>query len=266
VSATESHVFEIFSSFQGEGLYLGERQIFIRFLMCNMNCAYCDSQESLAPQKTFRIEETPGKRDFKQYNNPATIDQLSGFIDQLKGQPGLHHSVSITGGEPLLQVDFIKLLIPKIKEKGLKAYLETNGTMPDRLSEVIDLVDIVAMDFKLPSMTGESDRLQEHKKALEVAAARLPSPTAQDVGGQASDVFVKIVIGKQTKPIEIENASKAISEVNGEIPLVLQPVTPVREIKHGPTSEQMFSFHAIAKRHLSRVRVIPQVHKLLGQL
>jgi 7-carboxy-7-deazaguanine synthase len=252
VSATESQVFEIFSSFQGEGIYLGERQIFIRFQMCNMNCAYCDSQESLAPQKNFRIEETPGKKDFKQYNNPATIDQLSGFIDQLKGQPGLHHSVSLTGGEPLLQVDFLKLLIPKIKEKGLKAYLETNGTMPDRLSEVIDLVDIVAMDFKLPSMTGESDRLQEHKKALEVAASK--------------EVFVKIVIGKQTKPIEIENASKAISEVNGEIPLVLQPVTPVREIKHGPTSEQMFSFHAIAKRHLSRVRVIPQVHKLLGQL
>lgn len=252
MSATESHIYEIFSSFQGEGLYLGERQIFIRFLMCNMSCAYCDSLESLTPQKTFRVEETPGKKDFKVYNNPATIDQLSGIIDQLKGQTGLHHSVSLTGGEPLLQVDFIKDLIPKIKEKGLRVYLETNGTMPDRLSEVIDLVDIVAMDFKLPSMTGESDRLQEHKKALETAAL--------------NDVFVKIVIGKQTKPIEIENASKAISEVNGEIPLVLQPVTPVREIKHGPTPEQMFSFHAIAKRHLSRVRVIPQVHKLLGQL
>ncbi len=77
---------------------------------------------------------------------------------------------------------------------------------------------------------------------------------------------MKIVIGKQTKPVEIENASKAISEVNSEIPLVLQPVTPVREIKHGPTPEQMFSFHAIAKRHLNSVRVIPQVHKLLGQL
>jgi organic radical activating enzyme len=252
VSTTESHIYEIFSSFQGEGLYLGERQIFIRFLMCNMSCAYCDSPESLAPQKTFRVEETPGKKDFKIFNNPATIDQISGFIDQLKGQKGLHHSVSMTGGEPLLQVDFLKNLIPKINEKGLKTYLETNGTMPDRLSEIIDLVDIVAMDFKLPSMTGESDRLQEHKKALEASTSK--------------DVFVKVVIGKQTKPVEIENVSKAISEVNSEIPLVLQPVMPVREIKHGPTPEQMISFHAIAKRHLNNVRVIPQVHKLLGQL
>ncbi len=146
-----------------------------------MSCAYCDSPESLTPQKTFRVEETPGNKDFKTFNNPATIDQISGFIDQLKGQKGLHHSVSITGGEPLLQVDFLKNLLPKIKEKGLKAYLETNGTMPDRLSEIIDLVDIVAMDFKLPSMTGESDRLQEHKKALEASTSRL----REGFGGQA---------------------------------------------------------------------------------
>ena len=252
MSTTEAHIHEIFSSVQGEGLYIGERQIFIRFLMCNMSCAYCDSPESLVPQKTFRVEETPGKKDFKMYNNPATIDQLSGILDQFNKQKGLHHSVSLTGGEPLLQVDLLKNFIPKIKEKGLKAYLETNGTMPERLSEIIDLVDIVAMDIKLPSMTGESDRLQEHKKALQVASRK--------------EVFVKIVFGRQSKPLEIENASKVISEIGSGIPLVLQPVTPVREIKHGPTPEQMLSFHAIAKRHLNNVRVIPQIHKMLGQL
>jgi organic radical activating enzyme len=252
VSTTEAQLHEIFSSIQGEGLYIGERQIFIRFLMCNMSCQYCDSPESLVPQKTFRMEETPGKKDFKFYNNPATVDQLSGFIDQFNKQKSLHHSISITGGEPLLQVDFLKNLIPKIRAKELKIYLETNGTMPERLSEIIDIIDIVAMDIKLPSMTGSSDRLQEHKKALHAAKAK--------------ELFVKIVFGKQSKPLEIENTSKAIAEINREIPLVLQPVTPVREIKHGPTPEQMISFHAIAKRHLSNVRVIPQVHKMLGQL
>ncbi|MFH1710425.1 MAG: 7-carboxy-7-deazaguanine synthase QueE [bacterium] len=252
MSATEAQIFEIFSSIQGEGLYIGERQIFIRFLMCNMSCSYCDSPESLIPQKTFRVEETPGKKDFKIYNNPATIEQLSGFVDLFSKQKTLHHSVAITGGEPLLQVDFLNSFIPKIKEKGLKIYLETNGTMPERLSEIIELVDIVAMDIKLPSMTGASDKLAEHKKALEAASSK--------------DVFVKIVIGKQSKPLEIENASKVISEISNDIPVVLQPATPIREIKHGPTPEQMLSFHAIAKRHLNNVRVIPQVHRLLGQL
>ena len=252
MSTTEAHIFEIFSSVQGEGLYIGERQIFVRFLMCNMSCAYCDSPESLVPQKTFRVEETPGKKDFKIYNNPVTVDQLTGFVEQFNKQKNLHHSVSITGGEPLLQVDFLKNFLPKVKDRGLKVYLETNGTMPERLSEIIDAVDIIAMDIKLPSMTQAPDRLPEHKKVLEIAKAK--------------ETFVKIIFGKSSKPLEIENASKAIADVNDKIPLVLQPVTPVREIKHGPSPEQMFSFHAIAKRHLNDVRVIPQIHKFLGQL
>ncbi len=152
----------------------------------------------------------------------------------------------------IIQMDILKNLIPKLKERGLKIYLETNGTMPERLAEIIDQVDIVAMDIKLPSMTGASDVLAEHKKFLEIAIAK--------------DMFVKIVFGKQSKPIEIENASKTIADISRDIPLVLQPVTPVRDIKHGPLPEQMITFHSIAKRHLANVRVIPQVHKIMGQL
>jgi organic radical activating enzyme len=250
VSTTEAHIFEIFSSVQGEGPYIGYRQIFIRLLMCNLSCAYCDSKESLVPSKTFRVEGTPGKKDFSTHNNPATIEQLSGFIDIFNKQKDLHHSISLTGGEPLLQVDFLKNLIPAVKEKGLKVYLETNGTMPERLSEVIGMVDIIAMDIKLPSMTGASDRLAEHKKALEVAKAK--------------EVFVKTVFGRESKALEIESASKAIAEIDKGIMMVLQPVTPTKEIKHGPTPDQILLFHSIAKRHLDNVRVIPQVHKLLG--
>lgn len=251
MSATEAQLHEIFCSVQGEGIYVGERQIFVRFLMCNLSCPYCDSQDCLVPQKTFRVEETPGKRDFKQHNNPATVDQIIVLLDPYIKQKDLIHSVSLTGGEPLLQVDFLKNLIPALKGKGLKTYLETNGTMPDRLKEIAPMVDIISMDFKLQSMSGASDMIAENKKALEAA--------------KGSQVFIKIVVGKPTKPIEIENASKAISDVDPETPLVIQPVTPVREIKHGPSPEQVLSFQAIAKRHLSNVRVIPQTHKLMGQ-
>ena len=79
MSTTEAHLFEVFSSIQGEGLYIGDRQIFVRFLMCNLSCAYCDSTDCLVPQKTYRVEETPGKRDYKVYNNPASMDQMPGF-------------------------------------------------------------------------------------------------------------------------------------------------------------------------------------------
>jgi len=80
------------------------------------------------------------------------------------------------------------------------------------------------------------------------------------------EVFVKIVFGRQSRALEIEAASKAIGEVERGIPLVLQPVTPTKEIKHGPLPDQSLLFHSIAKRHLNNVRVIPQIHKLLDRL
>ena len=47
----KADILEIFSSIQGEGLRIGERQIFIRFHGCNLNCAYCDVDMSKDPDK-----------------------------------------------------------------------------------------------------------------------------------------------------------------------------------------------------------------------
>lgn len=152
----------------------------------------------------------------------------------------------------MLQVDFLKSLIPKLKDSELMIYLETNGTMPDRMAEIIDLLDIISMDIKLPSMTGMADRLDEHIKVLRIAKAK--------------EVFVKIVFGRESKSVEIDNASKVIAEVGKGIPLVLQPVSPTKTVKHGPMPDQILLFHSIAMRHLDNVRVIPQAHKLFGQL
>ncbi|MFC1768008.1 7-carboxy-7-deazaguanine synthase QueE [Candidatus Margulisiibacteriota bacterium] len=251
MSNKEAQLYEIFSSIQGEGKYIGCRQIFIRFLLCNLSCGYCDTPQSLIPQEKFRFEELPGSRKFKSFNNPASLEQAGEFIDALNKPKGIHHSVALTGGEPLLQVDFIKELAPLIKGKKIPVYLETNGTMPDRVSEILDLVDIFAIDMKLPSMTG-TDKFAEHKKVLEIVA-----------GG---DVFVKIVFGKESKPLEIEQASKIVAEIDPKMDMILQPVTPHGHIKHGPAPEQMLTFYNIAKRHLENVRVIPQTQKIIRAL
>jgi len=52
------------------------------------------------------------------------------------------------------------------KDRHFKLYLETNGTLPHELSMIIDLVDIVAMDFKLPSSTGGKAYWREHADFL----------------------------------------------------------------------------------------------------
>jgi 7-carboxy-7-deazaguanine synthase len=251
MSATEAQICEIFNSIQGEGLYVGERQTFIRFAGCNLSCQYCDTPQALEVPKEFKIEIFAGKKDLQKFKNPATIPQLIDLIVAFDKPKGVNHSLSLTGGEPLLQVDFLKNFLPELKKVlGLPIYLETNGVLPDHLAEIIDLVDIVSMDIKLPSATGLSPYWKEHKKALEIAYMK--------------EVFVKIVFTRESKVKEIDEAVSLIAEVDDKIPLVLQPVTPHGPIKHRPNPDQMIAFHNVAKRKLKIVKVIPQVHKVLG--
>jgi 7-carboxy-7-deazaguanine synthase len=253
VSNTESQISGIFNSIQGEGLYLGERQSFVRFAGCNLSCQYCDTPQALVVPKEFKVEVTPGKKDFKKLPNPATTAQLIEILNSFQKPKGATHSISLTGGEPLLQVDFLKVFLPELKKEiGLPVYLETNGVLPDHLSEVIDMVDIVAFDVKLPSATGLSPYWKEHKKALELAYMK--------------EVFVKMVFTRESKAKEVDEAVSLIAEIDEKIPLVLQPVTPFGPIKHRPHPDQILAFQTIAKRKLKRVRVIPQMHKVLGLL
>lgn len=251
MSRTEAQLCEVFNSLQGEGLYVGVRQTFIRFAGCNLSCQYCDSPSALTPTKDYRVEQTPGHRDFKNYSNPATTAQLKGLVGSFDKPKGVNHSISLTGGEPLLQVDFLKDFLPALDNLS-PIYLETNGVLPDHLQELIGLVDIVALDIKLPSATGQSAYWSEHQRSLVVA--------------QAKELFVKIVLTKETTVKEVDTAVNIIAGVSREIPLVLQPVTPFGAVKHRPSAEQLLAFYTVAKRQLLKVRVIPQLHRLLGVL
>lgn len=251
MSTHEAHLSEVFSSIQGEGIYVGERQVFIRFAGCNLSCAYCDSPQALEIGKQYKLEKTPGKKDLILLDNPASVEDLITHVRGFTKQKGLVHSVSLTGGEPLLQVDFLKNFIPELKKLDLRSYLETNGVLPNHLEEIIDLVDIVSFDIKLPSATGLGSYMDCHKKALKIAAKK--------------EVFVKIVFTRETKPTEIDDACSMIAEINADIPLVLQPVTPHGPVKHKPNPDEMLALQAVAKRRLKRVLVIPQVHRVMGQ-
>jgi organic radical activating enzyme len=218
----------------------------VRFAGCNLSCQFCDSPQALVVPEKYKVGSKPALF----FENPASIDQLLERISSFLKTKELVHSISMTGGEPLLQVDFLKNFLPELKKQDLKIYLETNGVLPKHLEEIIDQVDIVSLDFKLPSSTGLSAYWSEHKRALEVAYTK--------------EVFVKMVVTRETKALEINEAASIIASIDPEIQTILQPVTPHGPIKHRPGPEELFSFFAVAKRKLKRVRVIPQMHKLLG--
>ena len=97
---------------------------------CDMRCPFCHNAELIDGSAPPVMEE----------------EELLAF---LKKRQGLLEGVAITGGEPLLRPDIISLA-EKIRDLGYPMKLDTNGTHPDRLREIIDrgLAAYVAMDIK----------------------------------------------------------------------------------------------------------------------
>ena len=246
---TPINLVEIFSSIQGEGLFVGCRQVFVRLAGCNLSCRYCDTRESFAIPAAARVETEAGSRVFESITNPVAASKWHDAVANLCRPP--HHSIRLTGGEPLLQPQAVAALSP-LRKKGVKLYLETNGTLPKTLAQVIQQIDIVSMDFKLPSELPENQAYwQEHADFLKVACQR--------------EVFVKIVLSGRTSPSELEQAIALICDIDPAIPLILQPVTPVNGVTP-VVPEQVLRWQELALARLRNVRVIPQTHKLMGQL
>jgi len=251
-------IVEVFSSIQGEGLLVGERQVFLRLAGCNLCCAYCDTPGAQEIPAFARLERTPGRQDFAETPSAMTATEVADAIRHLvRPQPGLHHSVALTGGEPLLRAAFLLELLPRIGALGLGAYLETNGTLAEELGQVIAHLDAICADIKLPSATQQPPRWGAHEFFLLTMAAH-EDPTRLD--------FVKCIIAAESTEEEVGRAARLIAGINPQLPLVLQPVTPTRPNINAPAPGHMLNLQAVAKQHLTQVRVIPQTHRLGGYI
>jgi len=222
---------EIFSSFQGEGIFVGTKQIFIRFAGCNLNCSFCDTSKGAV------IKD-------------ATVAQVVGKVKDLEKDFGRHHSVSLTGGEPLLHVSFLERLLPELKKENLKIYLETNGTLGEELKRIIEYIDIVAMDIKLPSSANINPLWNEHIEFLKVAIKK--------------EVFVKVVVNNNTLESDVVKARDIVARFNKDIPFILQPASIDEKGNFKVTKAKLLDYLNLAEEKLSNTRIIPQVHKFLG--
>ncbi len=241
---------EIFSSIQGEGALVGCRQIFIRFTGCNLSCDYCDTNVGV-DAAVCRMELTPGRLDFQELSNPVDMKGVLELLERGRsGWPDVHHSISLTGGEPLLQVDLLHHWLPKLREI-LPIHLETNGVLHFALTKVIKEIDFISMDIKLPSSSGEIGLWEDHLRFLEVAAD--------------TDVSVKVVVNSSTEHWEIQRAAEIIESVSSDIPFIIQPET-AEDLSMKISSLGLLELQEIAAAVIDDVRVIPQTHRFIGLL
>ncbi|WP_296878108.1 7-carboxy-7-deazaguanine synthase QueE [uncultured Methanobrevibacter sp.] len=225
-------IIEIFSSFQGEGLLIGQRQIFVRFAGCNLNCNYCDTNDSKS--------EKSGKL--------MTPQQVTDEINKLL-TPDCR-TISFTGGEPSLYPDFINE-VSKLTE--LNIMLETNGTLPDNI-DLIDRLDMVSLDIKLPEhFDGDFD--------VEIFSNEIKSLNL--LMAKSINVYCKVVILPSTKIKSFKEVIKKLSDnisSKSNLQIIIQPSSPLTEWKD--LNFKLFEFSEIVGQYFE-VSTIPQIHKIL---
>ena len=225
-------IIEIFSSFQGEGLLIGERQIFVRFAGCNLNCNYCDTDDSKS--------EKSGKL--------MTPDEVSREIEKLL-TPDCK-TISFTGGEPSLYPEFISEVI---RNFDLDIMLETNGTLPDKIDSIKKL-DMVSLDIKLPEhFDGDFDDsiFLNEIKSLNLLMAK------------SINVYCKVVILPSTKIESFEEVVEKLSQNisnKSNLKIIIQPSSPLGEWKD--INFKLFEFSEVVGQYFD-VSTIPQIHKIL---
>jgi len=227
----KARINEVFSSIQGEGKLIGRRQIFVRFSGCNLNCNYCDTPVSRGPD----------------YGVLFSARELFSQVDELITPD--FHSVSLTGGEPLLHADFIKEFL---EEYNFDCLLETNGSLPHQISKIASLIKYASLDIKLPEHDSTSDYNKLFKNELKSLNLLID---------EGINTYCKVVILPSTKVSMIgSTASKIADEISDikKLSMVIQPAVPLELWK----KEKIFEISEKAGEYMD-VLTIPQVHKIL---
>lgn len=248
----KTYLSEIFSSVQGEGPYVGERHLFVRFCGCHRACIFCDT--NVERTETVLVEKISGSGIFDQVPNPLSTEQLVEIIREVDRKK-INKRISLTGGAPLLQAHYLRELLPLLNGDGYSIYLESAGDLPQQLKSIIEWIDIVAMDVKLSSVTKEANTFPAHWQFLQVCRD-------WDV-----DVFTKLVLSAETDDGELMQAVNGIKKAGGaETLVVIQPMTKAAKTDAVPSGQQLLQWQEMVGRLMPNVRVIPQTHKMLEVL
>ncbi len=177
---------ESFGLVDGPGI-----RVVVFFNGCSLRCKFCHNPEMFFRQKdNIDVDEL--------------IKKIKRFKPYFKGNGG----VTFSGGEPLLQVDFLIELSKALKEEGIHIALDTAGVGIGKYDEILDLVDLVILDIKHLTKEGYQDlvshsmdeylkfveALKKHNKDLWIRQVVVPGIHDND------DYMTKLVTYLKTLP------------------------------------------------------------------
>ena len=124
----------IYRATEGEGVFLGRPQIFVRYQGCHVGCLNCDSKD------TWEFDK----------QTATTLEEIIRKVF-IEGHDGMIKNVSITGGDPLhpTHVPQVLSLCQKLKSEGYYVNIEAAGTRV--VEDIFNIVDYISFDFKTPS-------------------------------------------------------------------------------------------------------------------
>ena len=206
---------------------------------CNYRCPFCHNAELLD-------------------GNTEPLMSGEEFLSFLKKRQGLLDGVCISGGEPTLAAG-LKELMARIKAMGFAVKLDTNGSRPAVLKELVEagLVDYVAMDIKnCPARYAESCGLQK------VDLAAIEESVRFLMRGKVDFEFRTTVVRELHTPQDLVALGQWLTELSGGKPvqkLFLQPFVDRDTVAfsglHAPEKAQLQEFTELLKSFVLEINV-----------
>lgn len=234
-----ARVSEIFTSIEGEGVFVGKKTLFIRLSGCHLKCRWCDTKYALP---------LDSGTDYQ-------IDEIKDLI--IKELQPFTYKVNFTGGEPLLQTEAVIELADFIKKHtNLKTYMESSCFDSELFSKVLPYIDICKIEFKTDDSKVVEDEEYDNLILNEIKCLELAVESNKAT-------YIKIVVTNSTNLESFKNLvyniSKKIkpSEILG---FIIQPSFGIDQ----PTVNKLLDTYDIVQPMFPEVRIIPQLHKEIG--
>jgi organic radical activating enzyme len=238
-TATRVQLSEIFTSIEGEGILFGTKTMFVRMAGCHLGCSWCDTGYALHMNS----------------GNDYTLERVKNMISN-ELQPNTY-KVNFTGGEPLLQYDAVANLAKFVKEeKGLRTYIESSCFDSNRFEKVLPFMDICKVEFKMSD--SKAVDLKHYASLLSNEMQCLKTSIQY-----AKTTYIKIVVTASSSIQEFKRLLEKIftsvkaSDLAG---FIIQPSYATDE----PSLERLLNFYDATYPTYDDVRIIPQLHKVIG--